>query len=109
MSLLAPVRRVYHRWAMVMPLHDGRQCPDCGALVCGRDARRLHRELHMQTEQWQEWVGDTLMQIARHVGIPTIEPDREHQGELPGQGDEYGRVDLKAPEYDDDDLDEDDE
>jgi hypothetical protein len=100
-SILTPKRRVYHRWRSVLPLYDGRECPDCGVPVLGREARRVHRELHMAQQAWQEWVGDTLMQLARWTGHPVIEPAR---GEA---GDEYGRVDLAAVELDDDEEDDD--
>lgn len=101
MGLLTPTRRVYHRWKSVLPLYDGRQCPDCGAVVCGREARREHRELHMRTEQWQEWVADTFMRIAKHVGIPTIEPAVKDQAAG------VTHVDLRAPDYGDDEEDDD--
>lgn len=99
MGLLTPTRRVFHRWRLVIPLQDGKECPDCGAVVCGREGRRLHREWHMHTGRWQEWVGDTLMRLAGELGIPTVDLPREDQG---GEG---GRVDLRAPDYDEDEED----
>jgi hypothetical protein len=102
--LLTPSRRVYHRWRPVLPLYDGRECPDCGAPICGREARRLHREDHMARHAWEEWVTDTLMQLAKWTGHPVVEP--EDKG-APGEGEGYGRVDLKVS--DDDDFDEEDD
>jgi hypothetical protein len=101
MSLLAPARRIYHGWRKVLPLYDGRECPDCGAVVLGREGRRLHREYHMAERAWQEWATDSLMQLAVHLGMAVEEP-----AEL-AAGDGYGRVDLAAAElgYDEEDDD----
>jgi hypothetical protein len=100
--LLAPARRVYHGWKKVLPLYDGRECPDCGAVVLGREARRVHREHHMAHRAWEEWVTDTLMQLAVHAGLAVEEPTG---GEA---GDDYGRVDVAAAELADDEEDDDD-
>lgn len=104
MGLLTPTRRVYHRWRNVLPLYDGRECPDCAAVVCGREARRVHREWHMAAEQWQEWAQSTLLQVARYAGmtVPELAPQ--------GQGDDGGRVDLRAEQasaYDEEDEEDD--
>ena len=103
--MLAPTRRVYHRWRPVLPLYDGRECPDCGAVVCGREARRRHREDHMAREAWEGWVTDTLMQLAAWTGHPVTEAEGK---DAPGDGDGYGRVDLAVPDDDDDDEEDDD-
>lgn len=89
MSLLAPKRRVYHRWRPVLPLYDGRECPDCGAVVCGREARRLHREWHMGREAWEEWATATIQQVAVFAGMQV---EKRAGGEA---GDGYGRVNLR--------------
>ena len=36
--------RVLHRgaWPVVVPMYRLRQCPDCGALVLGKQGQRLH-------------------------------------------------------------------
>jgi len=83
-----------------MPLYDGRACPDCGAVVCGREDRRLHREWHMQERAWQEWVTDTLMRAAKAAGLPVIDVQ---PGELEHQADKYARVDLTKPDDDEED------
>lgn len=101
MGLLTPTRRVYHRWKSVLPLYDGRQCPDCGAVVCGREARREHREWHMAEEAWREWSQATLLQVARFAGMQVPELAKQDQA------DEVTHVDLRAPAYDDDEEDED--
>lgn len=101
MGLLTPTRRVYHRWRTVLPLYDGKACPDCGAPICGREDRRLHRERHMADEAWREWAQSTLQQVARFAGMTV--PELRHED----QADESGRVDLRAPAYDDDEEDDD--
>jgi hypothetical protein len=100
--LLSPKRRVYHRWRLVLPLYDGKECPDCGVPVCGREARRVHREYHMRRQEWEEWAVSTILQVARYAGMQVEE---QAGGEA---GDAYGRVDLAA-ELDDDDEEDDDE
>jgi hypothetical protein len=98
-SLLAPQRRVYHRWRMILPIYDGRECPTCGALICNREGRRLHREWHMRREAWEEWVVSTIIQIAEFAGMEV----EESTG-----GEEHGRVDLAAELPGDDEEDDDD-
>lgn len=102
MGLLTPTRRVYHRWRMVLQLYDGRSCPDCGAIVCGREDRRVHRERHMQERAWQEWAADSIIRIARAAGLPVI--DNTEAGELEGQGDDYQRVDLTGDDEEEEDY-----
>ena len=101
MGLLTPTRRVYHRWRPVLPLYDGRECPDCGAVVCGRESRRSHREWHMAAEAHREWVQSTLLQVARYAGMTVPELARDVQG------DGYERVDLAAELAGDDEEDDD--
>jgi hypothetical protein len=100
--LLAPARRVYHGWKKVLPLYDGRECPDCGAVVLGREARRLHREYHMAEREWQESIEGLVRQIARYAGMTVV----EHDGGEAGDG--YGRVDVAAAELEYDEEDDDD-
>jgi hypothetical protein len=104
-GILAPTRRVHHRWPLILQLYDGRQCPDCGAIVCGREARRIHREDHMRRREWEEWVTNTIMQLARWTGHPVIDPARDQAPEESGG---YEKVDLTAIEYDDEEEDYDD-
>lgn len=96
MSLLAPARRVYHGWRKVMPLYDGRECPDCGAVVLGREGRRLHREYHLRLEHWQDMAAAAIRTIAKHCGLTIQESDEDSK---PGGSEGYDRVDLSVPVY----------
>jgi hypothetical protein len=104
MGLLAPKRRIYHRWRTVLPLYDGKECPDCGVPVLGREARRIHREEHMRRQEWEQWVENTVRQIATFAGMTVLEAEEKRAG-----GDEYGRVDLAGELPGDDEEDDDDE
>jgi hypothetical protein len=103
MGLLVPTRRVYHGWRKVLPLYDGRECPDCGAVILGREGRRLHREHHLRLEAWQDQVVAALRAVSRYAGMTVLEHD---DGE-PNSGEGYNRVNLRVPEYDDDEEDDD--
>jgi len=39
---------VFHRrkWPVVLPLHDGRQCPVCSSVVRGPHGQRTHQAYH---------------------------------------------------------------
>jgi hypothetical protein len=101
-GLLVPGRRVYRGWRKVLPLYDGRECPDCGAVILGRQGRRLHREWHMAERAWKEWAEVTIMQVARKAGLRVEEPAG---GEA---SDEYQLISVGDLELDDDEEDDDD-
>lgn len=82
---------VHHRWRMVLPLYDGRECPDCGVPVLGREARRRHREEHARRREWEEWAQATIVQVARYAGMQV---EQAAAGQLEHQADDYQRVDL---------------
>jgi hypothetical protein len=90
--LRAPLR--WRSWRKVMPLYDGRECPDCGAACIGRQGRQLHRDWHIRRTQWDTQVIDALAEVARRGGLRV---GFEAIGEAP-----EGRYD---PEDDDDDED----
>jgi hypothetical protein len=55
----------------------------------------------MAERTWQEWVNETVLQIARHAGMQVEEPAG---GEA---GDDYGRVDVAAAGLEDEEDDDD--
>jgi len=45
---MSPLRiRVLRRgWPIIIPLYDARECPECCALVAGKQPQRAHEEWH---------------------------------------------------------------
>jgi hypothetical protein len=39
------------KWPVVMPIANGRQCPDCLAVVIGPEGQRGHGEWHQEIEE----------------------------------------------------------
>jgi len=79
--LFQAVRRA-KRWPVVIPIYDGRRCPDCGSLVIADKGQELHRAWHEATLNWQEQVNDALAQIAAAAGLNAAQsPDG---GEISG-------------------------
>jgi hypothetical protein len=37
-------------WPVIIALYDGRECPRCGALVCGPRAKRKHESYHREID-----------------------------------------------------------
>ena len=93
MGLLVPARRAYRGWRKVLPLYDGRECPDCGAVIIGREGRELHRSYHLWLANWQDTTTAALRTISRHVGLAVEEYNQ-------AGADDYARVDLTVPAYD---------
>jgi hypothetical protein len=105
-SLLVPSRRVFRGWRKVLPLYDGRECPDCGAVTIGREGRELHRAYHARLGHWQDVTVDVLRALADRAGVKYVEDDAP---ERPGDG-EYSRVSMRENDnYDDEEDDDDDE
>lgn len=72
--------RLFHDgWPLVIGLYDGRQCPRCGALACGKTARRLHRQDHADTD-------GRLLELERAMGIAEEEETRDPGGFIVGNG-----------------------
>jgi hypothetical protein len=88
MPLFQAVRRA-KRWPVVIPIYDGRRCPDCGALVLGDKGQDLHRAHHEAQLHWQEAITEALRQTATGAGLSV--------GEDAGGG-EIAGLDLQADE-----------
>lgn len=37
-------------WDIKLPLYDGRECPECRAVVCGPRARKAHEAWHRKSD-----------------------------------------------------------
>lgn len=44
------LRITLRSWPLIIGLYDGRECPDCGSLVCGKAAKRVHQRFHRDLE-----------------------------------------------------------
>lgn len=104
MSLLSPrrIQRWVGRWPVLLPLYDGRECPDCGAIVIGRHGKNLHREYHRHRDDWEAHANEAIRVLAEQAGIrfEITEPPAELPG---GGGDPYKTIRVQPTDYDDQD------
>jgi hypothetical protein len=77
-----------HGWVVVDPLRDARECPDCLAAVYGRQSRDLHRQMHVERDEFDRQVLDALRRLAAEAGLTV--------GELPAAEDVDARLTRKA-------------
>jgi prophage tail gpP-like protein len=86
-----------------MPLYDGRECPDCGAVCLGSKAVDRHERHHVDQLNWQESLLQAIERIARAAGL---RPRRDTGGDDETAGDSLvtkARQAARNPEYDEDD------
>jgi hypothetical protein len=62
-------------WYLSIPVYDGRNCPECGALCIGRGPRKDHQQWHMQRTQFDSLTRDALHRLVRAVGLNPVELD----------------------------------
>ena len=91
-------------WKVVDPLRDARECPECQAAIYGREARRQHREMHIDQQEFRRQTVEALRWLMIKAGVDPAKL------ELDGQGDEDldDRLTRKAQTvaaYDDDEED----
>lgn len=67
-QVIAELRR-YSRWRNVLPLHDGRECPRCRAIVCGRDSWPAHRDWHDRMDADAELVRTAIRKLCAKTGL----------------------------------------
>jgi hypothetical protein len=81
MGLFQTVRRI-KRWPVVIPIYDGRRCPDCSALVSGDIGQETHRAWHEAHLGWQEGVWENTQRLAAKLGMAVsgVESDGEIGG-----------------------------
>lgn len=70
-SVFQSIRNHYPKWRTVLPLQDGRECPECLSVVVGGTARIHHRDYHTQQREWQEQMVKAMEDIARKAGLTT--------------------------------------
>lgn len=98
MSLLVPVLRRHRKWATVLPLYDGRECPLCHAVVCGRPARREHGRWHERQDHRDEMTYEAIRVLCDRLGL---------QFEAVSADDERAAVDITFTDDDEGDDDDD--
>jgi hypothetical protein len=76
MGFFQAVRR-HEKWPVRLSLYDGRACPDCGAIVVGRDDRQAHRESHIRQTEFDSAVREFLRRLAEHTGMGYQLPEGE--------------------------------
>ena len=113
MRILVPVRRPQTRWKVIIPIYDGRECPDCGAICCGDAAVSRHERWHVDTINWEdrvtEWqrkLTSSLAALFRKSGLGVTfegpdEDDEDDDDDDDRLAAKAGRV-ARNPEYDDD-------
>lgn len=72
MSILVPVRRPQTRWKQVIPVYDGRECPDCGAVCLGPKMQSRHERWHVDQLHWQERLIKSLAGVFRKAGLGVV-------------------------------------
>ena len=82
MGLFHAARRV-SRWPVVLPLYDGRACPECAAVVIGGAAAVIaHRDWHEGWRQTQDETVEAMRQVAIHAGMSVGEGSERQDLEL---------------------------
>ena len=66
-------------WRIVMPLYDGRECPECGACCIGRESQRTHWDWHNEQREWQGTANQNFELLARKSGLPFGFEDQNHE------------------------------
>jgi hypothetical protein len=98
-SLIAPVRRWAGRktgiWRTVLPLYDGKECPQCGAVCVGTDSRKLHQKWHWKQIDDAHMLNEAIRTIGEHAGLRVVADDPDD-----GDFDSKVRRVLNNPEYD---------
>jgi hypothetical protein len=60
-------------WKVVMPVYDGRQCPECAAAVVGRKGQKAHQEWHTRRTEFDSTLLAAVRKMALKMGLNPVE------------------------------------
>ena len=69
------VTKYSRRWPVVLPIYDGRQCPECHVPIIGHKARTKHTRMHEAKGEWDEYVHTVLAKLCEVAGMRMMEPE----------------------------------
>jgi hypothetical protein len=105
MSFFRAVRR-HDQWRVVLSLYDGRACPDCGAVVVGRDYRNAHRHWHTAQTEFDSRLLEAVRRCVLELGLNPVTDVGEPPAYAETADDRLARKArgvLQADDYDDED------
>jgi hypothetical protein len=76
MSFVRAVIRAdrWREWYLSIPIYDGRNCPECGALCVGSGPRRDHQGWHTARTEFDTHLLEAVRQLAERLGLNVVEP-----------------------------------
>jgi hypothetical protein len=63
----------WREWPLVVPIYDGRQCPECGALCVGVRARKVHQGWHTKRTEWDSALREAVRKLVVRAGLNVVE------------------------------------
>jgi hypothetical protein len=67
----------WQEWHLSVPIYDGRNCPECGALCVGKEARKAHQAWHMRRTEFDTYMLDAMRIVCDRLGLKVGKPDGE--------------------------------
>jgi hypothetical protein len=88
----------WREWYLSIPVYDGRNCPECGALCVGKGPRKDHQAWHTARTEFDTLILDAVRQLADRLGLNVVEPRHEDSPDgLYESEDTDERLTRKAP------------
>lgn len=84
-----PFKHHLSKWPIVLPLYDGRQCPECSAVVFGWQAQQTHKTYHKRFAALDKAVRqliEAVRVLATDAGFAIREAPVEDGGEDDDEG-----------------------